>query len=107
VLSLPDRENCWVLVDITGKGNRVRSVARPGLGQSSNRPWTTAAGTTEGKIFRGVRKGGKVWGEDLAPGAVQQIVRQYAREMGIEKLAPIQAPGSEGPIVCADFLDTV
>jgi hypothetical protein len=35
-----------------------------------------------------VRKGGKVWGEDLTPGAVLQIVQQYAREMGLEKLAP-------------------
>jgi site-specific recombinase XerD len=35
-----------------------------------------------------VRKGGKVWGEDLTPGAVLQIVQQYARAMGLEKLAP-------------------
>jgi integrase len=35
-----------------------------------------------------MRKGGKVWGEDLTPGAVLQIVQQYARAMGIEKLAP-------------------
>jgi hypothetical protein len=26
-----------------------------------------------------VRKGGKVWGEDLTPGAVLQIVQHYAR----------------------------
>ena len=45
-------------------------------------------GITEGKIFRAVRKGGKVRGEDLTPGAVMQIVQQYARAMGLEKLAP-------------------
>jgi integrase len=49
---------------------------------------TTAAGITEGKIFRAVRKGGKVWSEDLTPGAVLQIVQQYTRKMGLEKLAP-------------------
>jgi hypothetical protein len=32
----------------------------------------TTAGITEGKIFRAVRKGGNVWGEDLTPGAVLQ-----------------------------------
>jgi site-specific recombinase XerD len=35
-----------------------------------------------------VRKGGKVWGEDLTPGAVLQIAQHYARAMGLEKLAP-------------------
>jgi site-specific recombinase XerD len=39
-------------------------------------------------MFRAVHKGGKVWGEDLTPGAVLQIDQQYARAMGFEKLAP-------------------
>ena len=30
-----------------------------------------------------MRKGGKVWGEDLTPGPVLQIVQQYARAMGL------------------------
>jgi integrase len=76
------------LVDITGKGNRVRSVAVPAWVKAAIDAWTTAAGMTEGKIFRAVRKGGKVWGEDLTPGAVLQIVQHYARAMGLEKLAP-------------------
>jgi hypothetical protein len=68
-----------VLVDITGKGNRVRSVAVPAWVKAAIDAWTTAAGITAGKIFRAVRKGGKVWGEDLTPGAVLQIVQHYAR----------------------------
>jgi site-specific recombinase XerD len=86
--AIAQRENRWVLVDITGKGNRVRSVAVPAWVKAAIDAWTTAAGITEGKIFRAVRKGGKVWGEDLTPGAVLQIVQQYARAMGLEKLAP-------------------
>jgi site-specific recombinase XerC len=76
------RENRWVLVDITGKGYRVRSVAVPAWVKAAIDAWTIAAGITEGKIFRAVHKGGKVWGQDLTPGAVQQIVQQYARAMG-------------------------
>jgi integrase len=33
-------------------------------------------------------KGGKIWGEDLTPGTVLQIVQHYASAMGLEKLAP-------------------
>ena len=61
--AIAQRENRWVLVDITGKGNRVRSVAVPAWVKAAIDAWTTAAGITEGKIFRAVRKGGKVWGE--------------------------------------------
>ena len=77
-----------MLVDITGKGNRVRSVAVPAWVKAAIDAWTSVAGITEGKIFRAVRKGGKIWGQDLTPGAVLQIVQQYARAMGLEKLAP-------------------
>jgi hypothetical protein len=77
-----------VLVDIAGKGNRVRSVAVPAWVKAAIDAWTTAAGVTQGKIFRAVRKGGKVWGEDLTPGAVLQIVQQYARHGSREASAP-------------------
>ena len=63
--SIAQRENRWVLVDITGKGNRVCSVAVPAWVKAAIDGWTTAAGVTEGKVFRAVRKGGKVWGDDL------------------------------------------
>jgi site-specific recombinase XerD len=86
--AIAQRENRWVLVDITGKGNRVRSVAVPAWVKAAIDAWTTAAAITEGKIFRAVRKGGKIWGQDLTPGAVLQIVQHYARAMGLEKLAP-------------------
>jgi hypothetical protein len=55
---------------IAGKGNRVRSVAVPAWVKAAIDAWTTAAGVTKGKIFRAVRKGGKVWGQDLTLGAV-------------------------------------
>ena len=94
VEALVERENRWVLADIVGKGNRVRSVAIPGWVKQAIDHWTTAAGITEGKVFRAITKGnrnggqGKVWGEGLSPGAVLQIVQHYARQLGIENLAP-------------------
>jgi integrase len=85
--AMAQRENRWVLLDITGKGNRVRSVAAPAWVKAAIDAWTTAAGIREGKIFRAVRKGGKIWGVDLTPGAVLRIIQHYARAMGFEKLA--------------------
>ena len=59
--AIAQHENRWVLVDITGKGNRVRSVAVPAWVKAAIDAWTTAAGITERKVFRAIRKGGKVW----------------------------------------------
>ena len=44
--TIAQRENRWVLVDITGKGNRVRSVAVPAWVKAAIDAWTTAAGIT-------------------------------------------------------------
>jgi site-specific recombinase XerC len=47
--AIAQRENRWVLVDITGKGNRVRSVAVPAWVKAAIDAWTTAAGITAGE----------------------------------------------------------
>jgi site-specific recombinase XerC len=60
--AIAQRENRWVLVDITGKGNRVRSVAVPAWVKAAIDAWTTAAGITEGKIFRAVARAAKSGG---------------------------------------------
>jgi integrase len=86
--SLVLREGRWVLADITGKGGRFRSVAVPGWVKKAIDEWVKAAGITAGPIFRAVRKGGEMWGEGLSPGAVLQIVREAAVEIGVEELAP-------------------
>lgn len=45
--------------------------------------WQTAAGIEEGRLFRSIRKGGKV-GETLSDWAVWSVVTEAAKEIGIE-----------------------
>jgi site-specific recombinase XerC len=70
--AIAQRENRWVLVDITGKGNRVRSVAVPAWVKAAIDAWTNHGRHYRREDLRAVRKGGNVWGEDLTPGAVLQ-----------------------------------
>ena len=77
------RENRWVIADLRGKGNRVRTVAVPLWVKNGLNAWQTAAGIEEGRLFRSVRKGGKV-GESLSDWAVWSVVTEAAREIGIE-----------------------
>ena len=78
------RENRWVLLDLRGKGGRVRTVPVPLWVKQGINAWMTAAGIEEGRLFRLVRKGGKKIGEALSDWAVWAVVEQAAREIGIE-----------------------
>jgi hypothetical protein len=92
------RENRWVLVDITGKGYRVRSVAVPAWVKAAIDAWTIAAGITEGKIFRAVHKGGKVWARISLQVPCSRSFSS-TRAPWVEKLAPDgPAPSSSASV---------
>ena len=77
------REHRWVIADLSGKGRRIRTVAVPIWVKHGINAWQTAAGIEEGRLFRSIRKGGKV-GESLSDWAVWQVVTKAAKEIGIE-----------------------
>ncbi len=76
------REGRWVIVDIQGKGNRVRSVPMPAWAKVLVDGWTAPAAITEGRLFRAISQKGQV-GEALTAQAVYLIVKGYAEELGI------------------------
>ena len=50
--------------------------------------WTSASGISTGRLFRSVNKSGLVWGTGVTEKVVWYIVKNFARTIGIEKLAP-------------------
>lgn len=92
--AIVERENRWVLADIVGKGNRVRSVALPGWVKAAIDHWTTAAGITEGKVFRAITKGkppgrpGQGLGGGSHPGSGTTNRSALRRLNGDQNLAP-------------------
>ena len=78
------REGRWVLVDLEGKGRRIRTVAVPVWVKQGINAWMTAAGIEDGRLLRSITKGGKV-GESLSDWAVWSVVEQSAKEIGIER----------------------
>ncbi|MGI4830928.1 MAG: tyrosine-type recombinase/integrase [Janthinobacterium lividum] len=89
VESLQQREARWVIPDMEGKGNRVRTVTVPAGVKARIDLWTNAAFITEGRIFRPVTKAGVVKGSAiLDEKVVWRLVVRYARETELGKLAP-------------------
>ena len=88
VEDLGQREGRWVLVDLVGKGRRVRTVPVPAWVKQRVDEWLAAAQITAGRIFKAINKGGNIWGQGSRENVVWQVVQQYARRLGFPNLAP-------------------
>jgi hypothetical protein len=82
------RQGHWAIVDLIGKGRRVRTVPIPQWAKRALDLWITAAGITDGKIFRAVTKRGKVWGKGISQNVVWYVVRDCCKVVGLEHIAP-------------------
>jgi integrase len=81
-------EGHWAIVDLKGKGGHVRTVPVPGWVMEELRVWLNASGIDRGKIFRRVTKMGRMLGEGMSEKAVWHIVKDSAKRIGVENLAP-------------------
>ena len=77
------RENRWVIIDLLGKGGRVRTVAIPVWVKKGIDAWQAAGAVGKGPSLPSLTKGGKV-GESLSDWAIWSVVTEAAKEIGIE-----------------------
>jgi integrase len=82
------RQDHWAIVDLVGKGRRVRTVPIPHWVKQALDRWIAAAGTMDGKIFRAVSKRGKIWGKGISQNLVWCVVRNRCKGAGLEHIAP-------------------
>ena len=85
---MEQREEHWAIVDLKGKAGHVRTVPVPGWVMEELRVWLNASGIGRGKIFRRVTKIRRILGEGMTEKAVWHIVKDSAKRIGLEKLAP-------------------
>lgn len=78
------REARWVIVDLCGKGGRVRTVAVPIWVKQGIDAWMTAAKIEKGRLLRPLSKSGKILGEELGDWAIWSVVEQSSKQIGIE-----------------------
>jgi len=75
------REGRCLIVDLAGKGGRIRSVPIPPWANVAVFRWQEAAGITEGAIFRSVTRHGHVTSRRFSAQAVLAIVKTYANTL--------------------------
>jgi integrase len=76
------RDGRWVVVDLVGKGRRVRSVPMPSWAKAVLDVWLRWAGIADGRVFRSLRKGGRLDGSSMTDQAIADVVREYAGALG-------------------------
>jgi integrase len=79
---IQQRDGRWAIIDLIGKGSRVRSVGIPPWVKVALDRWAEAAGVRDGRVFRALNKDG------LLAGRVKTKKRQWADgNMGYEAQA--------------------
>jgi len=82
------REDHWAIVDLVGKGGHIRTIPMPAWVKQTLDDWLSEAGITRGRIFRCVSRRGAVWGTEITEKVIWHIVKEYAKRLGVSKLAP-------------------
>jgi site-specific recombinase XerD len=84
---IQQRDGRWVIVDLTGKGNRVRSVPIPSWVKVALDEWTQTAEIDGGMIFHAIHKGDFITHVGITPQAVRDVVKLYGAMIGLPELA--------------------
>ena len=78
------REGRWVIIDLCGKGGRIRTVAVPIWVKQAIEVWMAAAIIEKGRLLRPLSKSGKIVGDELGDWAIWSVVEQSSKQIGIE-----------------------
>ena len=82
------RDGRWVLVDLIGKRDKVRSVPMPNWAKAAIDEWSKASGVSVGLVFRAINKGDRVVGDGVTPQAIYNIIVGYAGALEKKGVAP-------------------
>lgn len=87
---IQQREGRWVIVDIRGKRNKIRTVPMASWIKVIIEQWTVAAGITSGRIMARVSRGedGKVLDPITTTQAIYRATKKYGRMIQRPEIAP-------------------
>jgi site-specific recombinase XerD len=77
------RENRWVIVDLIGKRNSLRSIPMPDWSKVVIDEWAQAAQIKSGCVFRRIWRGDHPVDGKMSAQAIYDVVLKYAHELGL------------------------
>ena len=85
---IQQRDGRWILVDLLGKRNKLRSVPMPAWTKVAIDAYAGSAELRDGIVFRPINKGGRILGDRMTEQAIYNVVLYYADKVSIGKIAP-------------------
>jgi site-specific recombinase XerD len=82
------RDGRWVLVDLIGKRDKIRSVPMPNWAKAAIDEWRKTSGVSDGLVFRAINKGDRVVGDGITPQAIYNIIVGYAGALEKKGVSP-------------------
>jgi site-specific recombinase XerD len=79
---IQQRDGRWCVVDLAGKGNRIRTVPMPPWAKAAVDDWLAAAGFSRGLVLGSVNKGDRITGQGMSAQSIYEVVEAYGRELG-------------------------
>jgi len=80
---IAQRDGRWAIVDMVGKGGKVRTVPMPSWAKAAIDAWSEASGRDAGRVFAPVNKGGNVAGAGMTAQAIYNVVDEHATAAGL------------------------
>jgi integrase len=84
---IQQRDGRWCVVDLAGKGNRLRTVPMPAWTKAALDDWLAAARFTAGLALGSVNKGDRITGQGMSAQSIYEVVDAYGKRLGVT-LAP-------------------
>jgi integrase len=91
VETIQQRDGQWGLIDLKGKGNRVRSVSLPLWVKDAVFAWLFAAKVIHGALFRSISRHGKLGNSRLSDESVKLVLSHYALSHNLGEFRPHDA----------------
>lgn len=84
---IEQRDGRWCIVDLAGKGNRIRTVPMPSWAKAAVDEWLAVAGFSAGLVLGAVNKGDRITGQGMSAQSIYEVVEAYGRKLAVS-LAP-------------------
>ena len=84
---IQQRDGRWCIVDLAGKGNRIRTVPMPSWAKVAVDEWLTTAGFSGGPVLGAINKGDRITGQGMSAQSIYEVVEAYGSKLRVS-LAP-------------------
>jgi integrase len=91
VSTVQQREGQWGLIDLRGKGKRVRSISLPLWVKDAVFEWLRATGIVHGSLFRSISRHGKLGTRQMSDESVKLLLTKYAYPHDLGNFRPHDA----------------